>query len=82
MQAFITPKQLKAARALLGWDQEQLAIAAGVSKPTIARLENSAGGTRGNLNTIRAIIDALTKNHIKLLGPNEDGVGVLLKDVE
>ncbi|GJM06858.1 MAG: transcriptional regulator [marine bacterium B5-7] len=82
MQAFVTPKQLKAARALLGWDQEQLAISAGVSKPTIARLENSATGTRGNLNTIRSIIEALTKNGIRLLGPNEEGVGVLLKDVE
>ena len=34
-----TPRQIKAARALLGWSQAQLAEAAGLSDPSIKRLE-------------------------------------------
>lgn len=33
-------EMLRAARALLGWNQRQLATSAGVSRPTVNRLEN------------------------------------------
>lgn len=36
----MTGEQVKAARALLGWEQADLARAAGVSVPTINRMEN------------------------------------------
>ncbi len=35
--------QIKAARALLGWSQEQLAAVSGVSIPTVKRLEAADG---------------------------------------
>ncbi len=38
----ITPRQSKAARALLGWNQAQLAKAAGVARPTVADFERGA----------------------------------------
>ena len=43
----ITAGQMRAARALLGIDQRQLAELAGVSLPTIQRMEASMGNVRG-----------------------------------
>lgn len=41
----IEKAQVRAARAMLGWSQEQLAEAAGLSVPTIKRLEAGRGPT-------------------------------------
>ena len=49
----MTSGQLKAARALLGIDQSQLAEMAGVSLATIQRMEASDG-------TVRGVVDTLT----------------------
>ncbi|TIT52970.1 MAG: helix-turn-helix transcriptional regulator, partial [Mesorhizobium sp.] len=43
----ITASQLRAARALLNIDQKTLAEMAGVSLPTIQRMEASQGNVRG-----------------------------------
>jgi predicted transcriptional regulator len=43
----ITSAQMRAARALLGMDQKQLAETSGVSLPTIQRMEASEGNVRG-----------------------------------
>ncbi|MGO8655164.1 helix-turn-helix domain-containing protein, partial [Rhizobium ruizarguesonis] len=43
----ITAAQMRAARALLGIDQRQLAELAGISVPTIQRMEASADVVRG-----------------------------------
>ena len=43
----ITAAQMRAARALLGIDQQTLADAARVSLPTIQRMEASEGNVRG-----------------------------------
>lgn len=47
----LTPAQLRAARALLGLDQRTLAELAGVSLPTIQRMEASEGYVRGVVDT-------------------------------
>ena len=39
----ITIEQLKAARALLGWSQSELAKRAGLSLPTVKRVESGKG---------------------------------------
>jgi predicted transcriptional regulator len=46
----ITSLPMRAARALLGIDQKTLAQLAGVSLPTIQRMEASIGNVRGLLN--------------------------------
>ncbi len=63
----ITPGQMKAARALLGWDQRQMAEAAGVSVPTIQRMEASDGTVRGNVETLVKVVDALNRAGIELI---------------
>jgi len=64
----ITAAQLRAARALLGIDQRALAEAAGLSVPTIQRMEASKGVTRGNVESLMKVIEALNAAGIELIG--------------
>jgi len=70
----ITAGQLKAARALLGIDQKTLADRAGVSLPTIQRMEASEGTVRGNVDTLTKVVDALAAAGIELLYAGGRGV--------
>lgn len=73
----ITAAQLRAARALLGIDQQTLADLAGVSLPTIQRMEASQGNVRGVIDTLIKVVDALNAAGVELLGDNakSDGGG-------
>ncbi|WP_024890153.1 helix-turn-helix domain-containing protein [Luteimonas huabeiensis] len=79
----ISAAQLRAARALLGIDQRRLAEMAGVSLPTIQRMESSPGDVRGMVGTLTRIVEALDAAGIELIGnerPSEGrGRGVRLK---
>ncbi|MBL8894466.1 MAG: helix-turn-helix transcriptional regulator, partial [Rhizobiales bacterium] len=48
----ISAGQMRAARALLGIDQRQLAELSGLSVPTIQRMEASDGVVRGNVDSL------------------------------
>ena len=50
----ISAAQLRAARALLGIDQRKLAEMAGLSLPTIQRMEASEGVIRGNVDLLQS----------------------------
>jgi predicted transcriptional regulator len=80
----ITAVQLRAARALLGIDQRTLAEMAGVSLPTIQRMEASQGNVRGVVDTLTKIIEALDAAGIELIGNEQPsqgrGRGVRLKE--
>ncbi|MFO1120145.1 MAG: helix-turn-helix transcriptional regulator [Rhodospirillales bacterium] len=80
----ITAAQLKAARALLGIDQRALAEAAGLSLPTIQRMEASDGTVRGNVDSLVKLIDALGALGIEVIGAGAvsggGGRGVRLKE--
>jgi transcriptional regulator with XRE-family HTH domain len=75
---------MRAARALLGIDQRQLAALAGLSAPTIQRMESSDGQVRGVVDTLVKVIRALESNGIELIGENAPsegaGRGVRLRD--
>jgi len=79
----ITAAQLRAARALAGMDQKTLAEKAGVSLPTIQRMEASLGNVRGVVETLTKIVVALDAAGIELIGENMPsqgtGRGVRLK---
>ena len=55
----ITAQQMRAARALAGIDQKVLAERAGVSVPTIQRMEASDGVVRGVVDTLVKVIRSL-----------------------
>lgn len=71
----ITSQQMRAARALLGLDQRHLAELAGLSLPTIQRMEASDGQVRGVVDTLVKVITALENAGIELLGENAPSVG-------
>lgn len=79
----ISAGQLRAARALLGIDQRQLAEIAGLSVPTIQRMESSDGVIRGNVDSLMKLIGALESSGIELIGDgaasSEGGRGIRLK---
>ncbi len=66
----ITAAQLRAARALLGIDQKTLAERAGVSVPTVQRMEASEGNVRGVVETLTKIVEALDAAGIELIAEN------------
>lgn len=82
-RTMITASQLRAARALLGIDQKTLAALAGVSLPTIQRMEASDGNVRGIVDTLTKVAAALDKAGIELIGDDTrsdtGGRGVRLK---
>ena len=77
MVAMITARQIRAARALLGWSQQQLADAAIVSLNALARLEKGIVDSR--VSTVLAIQKALAKAGIEFLSADQKGEGVRLK---
>lgn len=75
----VSIRQLKAARALLAWSQEGLATAAGVSVPTIKRLEAQEGPLGGRNETAAKIQCALEAAGIEFIDENGGGPGVRLR---
>lgn len=80
----ITAPQLRAARALLGIDQRQLAGMAGLSVPTIQRMEASDGVIRGNVDSLMKLVTALDEAGIELIAEEAvsrgGGRGVRLRE--
>jgi len=80
----ITANQLRAARALLNIDQRQLAELAGLSVPTIQRMEASDGVVRGNVDSLMKLVSALDQAGIELISPgvlsSTGGRGVRLRE--
>lgn len=81
--SLISAGQMRAARALLGIDQKQLAELSGLSVPTIQRMEASDGVVRGNVDSLMKLVAALDQAGIELIGEAatslSGGRGVRLK---
>jgi predicted transcriptional regulator len=82
-EAMMTSGQLRAARALLGIDQKTLAERAGVSVPTIQRMEASDGNVRGVVDSLVKVVTALEAAGVDLIGDDarseSGGRGVRLR---
>lgn len=76
----IEPAQIRAARALLGWKQTDLAAASGISEMSIKNIERGATDPRSS--TLKAIQEALEGAGVLFLEPGqtrEGGAGVRLR---
>jgi predicted transcriptional regulator len=74
----VSIRQIKAARALLGWSQEDLAQHSGVSGPTVKRLEAAEGDIGGRAKTGDALVAALEEAGVQFIAENGGGAGVRL----
>jgi DNA-binding XRE family transcriptional regulator len=79
MEFRVSVRQVKAARALLGWAQSDLAEAAGISTPTIKERESWGGIFGGLPRNAHSVRLALEKAGIEFLFEGETGEGVRLK---
>jgi predicted transcriptional regulator len=70
---------IRAARALLRWEQRDLARASSVSLPTIKRLESSPGIMAAHMSTVIALKEALESAGIEFIDENGGGPGVRLR---
>jgi transcriptional regulator with XRE-family HTH domain len=71
--------QIRAARALLGWSQSQLASVAEVGLATLQRIEQSEGVVKGKFATVLKIQNALEQAGIRFIDDEGDEVGVRLQ---
>jgi transcriptional regulator with XRE-family HTH domain len=80
----ITAAQLRAARALASFDQRALAEVAGLSVPTIQRMEASDGVVRGNVDSLTKLVSALENAGVEFIREGASslggGRGVRLRD--
>jgi transcriptional regulator with XRE-family HTH domain len=75
----VSIRQIKAARALLAWSQEDLAERSGVSVPTIKRLEASDGPIGGRTDTADKIAAALEAAGVEFTNGGQPGVRIRKK---
>jgi predicted transcriptional regulator len=77
MRIMPTGYQLRAARSLIGWQQKELAKAAGLHPGVMNRMEK-AGKRRvgGVVKNIEAVLDALEKRGVEV---TDDGVRLIKK---
>ena len=72
--------QIRAARALLGWRQQDLSKAANVGPATIYRIERGMGPLTGNVATVMRIQEAFERAGIRFVEDSAGGeIGVILK---
>lgn len=75
----VSVRQVKAARMLLAWSQDDLAREAGIGLGTLKRLEADDGDLGGRPATAAAIVSALESAGIIFVADNEEGPGVRLR---
>ena len=75
----LTSDQIRAARAMLRWDQADLTDKSDVSLATIKRLEKMTGTVSANRVTLQAIERAFTDAGIEFIPENGSGPGLRLK---
>jgi hypothetical protein len=73
---YITSELIRAARALLRWEQRQLAEASSVSLPTVKRLEAKPGDLAAHASTVAALVRALEAAGIEFTNGERPGVRI------
>jgi predicted transcriptional regulator len=77
LKGMITHAQIRAARALIGWKQTDLAKAAGLSEMSVKNIER--GVTDSRMSTVQAIRSALESAGVIFIEENGEGAGVRLR---
>lgn len=72
----ITGAQIKAARALLGWSQRELAARAVISETALLKLETASADTR--TSTLTKVRVALEKAGVEFINRADGRIGVVV----
>ncbi len=77
----LTPRLCRAARALLDWQQQHLADASGVPKPTVVAFEAKRDdAARMSTMNNKAVVEAFEGAGLQFIPENGGGLGLRLKD--
>lgn len=76
----LSSEMVRAGRALLRWEQKDLAEASGVSLPTIKRLEAAPGPLSAHGPTIAAIQRAFEDKGLEFIPQNGGGPGIRFRE--
>ena len=78
MSIALTPRLCRSARALIGWQQSDLANTSGVSKSTIGAFEQRDESSRLATMNNRALVEAFERAGLEFIAENGGGAGVRL----
>lgn len=78
----ISVRQLKAARALLGWSQDDMAARSGLSRTTLGRLEMADERLGGYATTRDKIVSTFEAAGITFLAEDDGSEGVMIRSAE
>jgi transcriptional regulator with XRE-family HTH domain len=73
----IDGRQIRAARAMLGWSRDDLLKASGISMSALLRMEGALADSRGS--TLNKVAKALTLAGIEFVTRDDGAIGVILK---
>ena len=73
----IDGRQIRAARAILGWTREDLLAASGISMSALLRMEGGLADSRGS--TLNKVVKALAKVGIEFVTRDDGAIGIILK---
>lgn len=73
----IDGRQIRAARAMLGWSREELLDASGISMSALLRMEGNLADSRSS--TLNKVVKALNLAGIEFITRDDGGIGVVLK---
>jgi hypothetical protein len=76
----LTSELIRAARALLRWEQRDLSEASSVSLPTVKRLEAKQGILGAHRSTVVLLRRALEAAGVEFIDENGGGAGVRLRN--
>ena len=74
----IDADQIRGARGMLGWSQDDLAARSGISTPTIKRIEKLGVG-KSSVDTVQAIENCFRQAGVSFLDADENGPGLRVK---
>lgn len=74
----IDGKQIRAARAMLGWSREDLLNASGISMSALLRMEGAMADSRST--TLNKVVHALNQAGIEFLHRRDGAIGIMLCD--
>ena len=73
----IDGRQVRAARAMLGWSREELLDASGISMSALLRMEGNMADSRSS--TLNKVVKALSIAGIEFVTLDDGAIGVMLK---